>query len=126
MAERPGTKAIVAAAEIEAADLARLNKAAAALGVDVVHEVAETSDELLATLRRHPDAQVMLSDFLPDVPGSASMYAFDKAGGGEGSDTAAEQSVLDAIASVRWVQLPSVGIDCGSAGLKPLTVAVCR
>jgi phosphoglycerate dehydrogenase-like enzyme len=111
MPERARITAIVAAAEIEPADLERLTSAAADLGVDVVHEVAETSDELLDILRRHPDAQVLLSDFLPDVPGSASMYAFDKAGGDDSADTVAEQSVLHAVASVRWVQLPSVGVN---------------
>jgi phosphoglycerate dehydrogenase-like enzyme len=111
MADRGRTRAVVAAAEIEPADLARLKETAAGLGVDVVHEVAETSDELLAILRRHPDAQVMLSDFLPDVPGSASMYAFDKAGGDGGADAAAEAAVLETIAGLRWVQLPSVGVN---------------
>src|SRR3954452_23217990 len=105
------TRAIVAAAEIEPRDAERMLRRASELGVAIVHEVAETSDQLLDLLRRNPDVEVMLADFLPDVPGSESLYAFDRADGDAVGDQSAEDAVLAAIASLRWVQLPSVGVN---------------
>ena len=104
-------RVLLAASEIEPPDAARLVRRAAEFGAHVVHEVAETSGQLLDLLRRNPGAEVMLSDFLPDVAGSESLYAFDRAGGGAGGDAAAEDAVLAAVASLRWVQLPSVGVN---------------
>jgi phosphoglycerate dehydrogenase-like enzyme len=105
-------RGLLAAAEIEPADASRLLADARGRGVELAHVVCETADELLAALRADPTIEVMLSDFLPDVPGSESMYAFDRAvdaGAGEGG--AAEAAVLSAIAALRWVQLPSVGVN---------------
>jgi phosphoglycerate dehydrogenase-like enzyme len=105
-------RGLLAAAEIEPADASRLLASAAQRDVEIAHVVCETADELLAALAAHPGVEVMLADFLPDVPGSESMYAFDRAvsaddaGGG-----AAESAVLDTIAALRWVQLPSVGVN---------------
>jgi phosphoglycerate dehydrogenase-like enzyme len=104
-------RAVIAASEIEPDDAARIARRASELGVDVVHEVAETTEQLLDILRRNPGVEVMLSDFLPDVPGAESIYAFDRAGGEGGGDPAAEAAVLATISSLRWVQLPSVGVN---------------
>ncbi len=110
-----GIRGLLAAAEIEPPDADRLIVAAAGLGVEIVHVVCETADELLAAVEANPDVEVMLSDFLPDVPGSASMYAFDRAvDADESSDSAAlaaEARVLAAITRLRWVQLPAVGVN---------------
>lgn len=107
-------RGLLAAAEIEPADASRLIEEAGRRGVEVAHVVCETADDLLAALRAHPGVEVMLSDFLPDVPGSESLYAFDRAigAGGGGEDAgAAEGAVLSAIGALRWVQLPSVGVN---------------
>ena len=106
-----GVQGIVAAAEIEPGDVARIVARASELGVEILHEIAETSGELIEILQRNPGVAVLLSDFLPDVPGAESMYAFDRADGDGGSDAPAEDVVLATIASLRWVQLPSVGVN---------------
>jgi glyoxylate/hydroxypyruvate reductase A len=114
-------RGLLAAAEIEPDDAARLIASAGSLGVHVTHAVAETADELLELLRSNPDIEVMLSDFLPDVAGSASMYAFDRAvgsdDGGDPAARAAEDAVLAAIVPLRWVQLPSVGVNQETASV---------
>jgi phosphoglycerate dehydrogenase-like enzyme len=53
----------------------------------------------------------MLADFLPNVTGTDSRYAFGRAGDEGEADAGAEQAVLDRIRSLRWVQLPSVGVN---------------
>jgi phosphoglycerate dehydrogenase-like enzyme len=66
---------------------------------------------MLATLERFPDTQVMLADFLPNIAGTDSRYAFGRAGDEGEADEGAEQAVLDRIRALRWVQLPSVGVN---------------
>jgi phosphoglycerate dehydrogenase-like enzyme len=104
-------RGLIAAAEIEPIDAMRILRRGSELGLEIAHEIAETSGELLEILRRHPEVEVLLSDFLPDVAGSESLYAFDRADGDVGSDVAAEETVLEASRALRWVQLPAVGVN---------------
>ncbi len=110
-------RGIVASGSVSPGDAARIAERAAALGVDLAVEAAETSDQLLDVLQRHPRAEVMLSDFLPDIPGAESMYAFDRHEHDGDTDTAAEDAVLAAMASMRWIQLPSVGVNQEAASV---------
>jgi phosphoglycerate dehydrogenase-like enzyme len=103
---------LIASSELDAADVERIVAGGLELGVAVAVDPAESTDQLLDVLGRHPAAEVMLADFLPDVRGVDSRYAFGAAGGGgAGAGTAAEAEVLDRVAALRWVQLPSVGVN---------------
>ena len=104
-------RGIVACGSVSPDDAARVARRAAELGVEIITEVADTSEQLLDVLQRHPGAEVMLSDFLPDIAGAESLYAFDRHSHDGNGDTAAEDAVLAAMASMRWIQLPSVGIN---------------
>lgn len=105
------THGLITASEIEPVDAERIIRRAAELGVTVERDVANSTDELLDVLARHPQAQAMLGDFLPDVRGVDSRYAFGLSGDEKAGDEALEREVLDRIASLRWVQLPSVGVN---------------
>ena len=110
-------RGIVVCGSISPEDAARVRERASTLGVEIAVESAETADQLLGVLKRHPGAEVMLADFLPDVPGAESMYAFDRDGHDGNSDSSAEAEVLAATASMRWIQLPSVGINQEAASV---------
>lgn len=104
-------RGLITASEIEPDDVARILQRADELGVELVHAPAADTGELLGTLEQHPDTEVMLGDFLPNVRGAESLYAFGATGDSGGGDPAAEQEVLDRIERLRWVQLPSVGVN---------------
>lgn len=111
-------RALITSSVLEPADIGRILERAPALGVEAVHVSADDTATLLDALARYPDTQVMLGDFLPDVRGVDSTYAFARAGDdGSDADTAAEQEVLDRLGSLRWVQLPSVGVNQETASV---------
>ena len=110
-------RGIVACGSVSPADAAHIRERASTLGVELAVESAETAEQLLGVLKRHPGAEVMLADFLPDVPGAESMYAFDRHEHDGESDAAAEDEVLAAAASLRWIQLPSVGVNQEAASV---------
>src|SRR5207237_4938106 len=66
---------------------------------------------LVAVLEWSRGGEVVVSDWLPDVAGSESLYAFARAGDSGPGDAAAEAVVLQRIAALHWVQLPSVGVN---------------
>ena len=102
---------LITASEIEPDDVRRVIDSGRKLGVQLSHAVAEETGQLLEILEQHPDTEVMLGDFLPNVRGAESLYAFGATGDAGGGDPAAEQEVLDRIQRLRWVQLPSVGVN---------------
>src|SRR5688572_24919567 len=104
-------RGLITATEIEPDDVERILRRADELGVELVHSPAAETGDLLALLEQYPDTEVMLSDFLPNVRGAESTYAFGRTGGDDAGDRAAEQEVLDRIERLRWVQLPSVGVN---------------
>ncbi len=110
-------RGIVACGSVSPQDAAGIIERASAMGVEIAVEVAETAEQLLAVLQRHPGTEVLLSDFLPDVPGAESLYAFDRHEHDGVTDTAAEDVVLAAAASLRWIQLPSVGVNQEAASV---------
>jgi alkylation response protein AidB-like acyl-CoA dehydrogenase len=85
----PTIRGLITAAEIEPADVERILSRADALGVELVHAPAADTDELLALLEQYPDTEVMLGDFLPNVRGTDSLYAFGATAETAGADPAA-------------------------------------
>jgi phosphoglycerate dehydrogenase-like enzyme len=103
-------RGLITSTEIDPADIDRAISRAAELGVELTADPAAGTGELLEVLGRHPETELILGDFLPNVRGVDTTYAFG-ATGGETTDDAAEQEVLAVIPRLRWVQLPSVGVN---------------
>jgi phosphoglycerate dehydrogenase-like enzyme len=101
---------LITSTEIDPADIERAIRRASELGVELTHDPAADTGELLDVLARHPETEVILGDFLPNVRGVDTTYSFG-ATGGDASNDAAEQEVLAVIPRLRWVQLPSVGVN---------------
>jgi len=111
-------QALITSSVLEPDDVQRILERAPALGVEPIQVEAADTGALLDALARNPDAQVMLGDFLPDVRGVDSTYAFGRAGDEDGAaDAGAVQEVLDRLGSLRWVQLPSVGVNHETASV---------
>ena len=104
-------RALITETEIEPPDVERIRERAPDLDVTVEVAPVEDTGGMLELLERYPDTEVMLADFLPNVPGTDSRYAFGQAGDEAGADEGAEQVVLDRTGRLRWVQLPSVGVN---------------
>ncbi|MBM4407845.1 MAG: D-2-hydroxyacid dehydrogenase [Chloroflexi bacterium] len=105
-------RALVTSASIEPADVERILARAAELGVEAVRVQADDMEALLAALDRHPGVEVMLGDVLPDVRRTRSTYSFGNTGDEPvDADAAGEEEVLELVRSLRWVQIPSVGIN---------------
>jgi phosphoglycerate dehydrogenase-like enzyme len=104
-------RGLITSSEIDPADIERAIRRASELGVELTLDSAADTGELLDVLARHPDTEVILGDFLPNVPGVDTTYAFGATGGDDATDEAAEQEVLARIPRLRWVQLPSVGVN---------------
>ena len=103
-------RGLITSSEIDPGDIERAIRRAAELGVELTHDPATDTDELLDVLARHSDIEVILGDFLPNVRGVDTTYAFGSTGGDD-AGAAAEQEVLERIPALRWVQLPSVGVN---------------
>ena len=104
-------RGLITSSELDPDDIERAIRRASELGVELTHDAAIDTGELLDVLARHPDAEVMLGDFLPNVRGVDTTYSFGSTGVDDPIGATAEQEVLDRIPRLRWVQLPSVGVN---------------
>jgi phosphoglycerate dehydrogenase-like enzyme len=109
-------RGIVTGGSVNAADRRRVIAAAREMGVELIEYPAADNAQMAAALHAVPDAEVMLSDFLPDADvnaaGTSVSYGFGAvAGTADELPADVREAASRRVRNLRWIQIPSVGMN---------------